>query len=148
MTQTSHRAAIFDRSSLHFFSPLLQRLFSSMTTSPGFDFEATIDPVLDQANFLAEEFGHALGDWGQRIFVLELTFGRTTEVRGDHHGGAFGQCVLDARQRARTRVSSVMARLSSLRDVEVGADEDTLGGHIQIGEAFESHGSTRFEAGS
>jgi hypothetical protein len=30
---------------------------------------------------------------------LELAFGRAAEVRGDHHGRALGQRVLDARQR-------------------------------------------------
>ncbi len=88
------------------------------------------------------------GDRCQRIFVLELTFGRTTEVRGNHHGGALGQCVLDARQRGTDTGVVGDGEVIVLRDVEVGADEYTLAGHIQIGEAFESHGSTRFEAGS
>lgn len=61
------------------------------------DVKAAVKPVLDKANFLAEQFGHALGDRGQRVFRLELAFSRTAKVGSNHHGSALSERVLDAR---------------------------------------------------
>ena len=63
-----------------FFSPLLQRQFSSSTTSPAGDFEATIDPVLDQAHRLCQQLAQAHGD--RREGVVGLTC-----LRSDDPGG-------------------------------------------------------------
>jgi hypothetical protein len=63
ITQTSHSAAIFCDS---LFVALLLALVAAAVFQhddfAGLDFEAAVDPVLDQANRLAEQFGHALGD--------------------------------------------------------------------------------------
>ena len=103
-----------------------------------------IDPVGDQRHFAAEQFAQARGDRRQRVFRLERAFGRTTQVRRHHHGGAGFERHPDARHRGADAGVFGDAAGVVLRDVEIGADEDALPGDFalgaQIGKADDVHG--------
>ena len=72
----------------------------------------------------------------------ELSFVRSTKMRGDHRRAhrASSACLGSQARDARMRVSSVIAPLIVLRHVEVGADEDALARQRCIGESYEGHG--------
>ncbi len=101
--------------------------------------EAAINPVLHQLHRLAEQLAHAGSDRRQRIGRLELAFGRTTEMRSDHHCSAFRQCQLDAGNRgADAGVFGDVAGII-LRHVEIGTDEHALVLQVEVGELLEFH---------
>ena len=105
------------------------------------DAETAVDPVLDQLDRLAEQFAHARGDRGERIRRLELTFGRTAEMRGHHDRCALLERETNARDRgADARVLGDGAAVV-LRHVEIGADEHALVLEIEVGELLEFHWS-------
>ena len=125
---------------MFFFSPLLQRQFSSSTISPGSTFEAAVDPVGDEADRFAEQLPEAHGHRHQRVFRLQLALGRPTEVRGDHHRSAVLEAVLQGRQRRTdARVLGDVAGIV-LRHVEVGADEDAFAFDVEVGKLENVHG--------
>ncbi|MNN58444.1 hypothetical protein D3C81_1734920 [compost metagenome] len=98
----------------------------------GRDLDA-VDPVLHQLDRLAQQLGQARGDRRQRVFRLELAFGRAAQVGGDHHRGAGGEAGLDRGHRgADAGVLGDMAGVV-LRHVQVGADEDPLAGDFALG---------------
>ena len=109
----------------------------------GLDLEAAVDPVLDEADGLAEQLGHALGDRCERILGLEFAFGGAAEVGGDHYRRALFEGVADARQRGADAGVVGDGERVVLRDVEVGADEDAQPFDVKVGETLESHGGVR-----
>ena len=108
-----------------FFSPLLRRQFSSSTTWPG-ETSTPSTQFVRSGTCAAKQFAQALRHRCQRVFGLELTLGRSAQVRRDHHRGAGVERHANARQRgADARVFGDGAAVV-LRDVEVGSDEDAL----------------------
>lgn len=107
-----------------------------------------VDPVGDERHVAAEQLRQTLRDRRERVFRLELAFGRTAEVRRDHHGRARVESGLDRRDRgAHARIFGDVAVIV-LRHVEIRADEHTLAGDFafgdQIGETqYFRHGSQR-----
>jgi hypothetical protein len=85
-----------------------------------------VHPVGDQRHFTAQQLGQALGHGGQRVFGLELAFGRAAQVAGHHHGGAGVQRHADGGNGGAD--AGVFGDVAGVvqRHVQVGTDEDAL----------------------
>ena len=110
------------------------------------DVKTAFNPVLDQTNVFAEQFGHAFGNRCQGVFRLELTFGWAPQVGSDHYGRSLGERVLDAGKCCTNAGVVGDGEIVVLGNVQVGANEYSLAGDVKVGETFESHGSPRFRA--
>jgi hypothetical protein len=116
----------------------LNRQFFEEDQLAGRDLDA-VHPVANQRDLAAEDFAEARGDRRERVGFRELPFLRPAEVRGHHHRRALVERHADAgRGRADARVVRDAA-VVVLRDVEVGADEDTLAGQVEVGHAQHLH---------
>ena len=106
----------------------------------------TIDPVGHHGNSEAHQFPHALGHRSQRVFGLEVTLGRTSQMRGNHDGSTSVQRHQDAGHAGPD--AGVLGDVAGvvLRHIQVRADEDALAGDFatgaQVGETDEVHGET------
>ncbi len=103
----------------------------------------TIHPVGHQGDLAPQQLAQTLCDGSQRVFRFELTFRRTTQVAGHHDRSAGLECHLDGGHRGADACVFGDAPCIVLRNIEVGADEDALAGHLaagaQIGEAKDVH---------
>ena len=106
-----------------------------------------INPVGVQGDRAAKQLSHALGHRRQGISGAQQAFGRTAEVRGDHHRSASLKRQTDTGQRGPDAGVFGDGALRILRHIEVGADKNTLPGDpplvAQVGKTDDFHNTLR-----
>ena len=100
----------------------------------------TAQVVSHQRYVTAQGFAQVSGDRLEAVFGRVFAFGRTTQMRADHHGRTFFQGQLDGRQRSQdARVAGDNTVLDG--NVEVFADQYALTLQIEVGHLQHGHGS-------